>query len=75
MADLAVGLSRTAVQLLADKVKSAIKEEAEKWQIVERDLVFITGEFEIRPEVPPGMPAAPGLTAVQRQRGEEMGED
>ncbi|CAO2149687.1 unnamed protein product [Urochloa humidicola] len=47
MADLAIGLSRTAVQLLADKVKSAIKEEAEKWQIVERDLVFITGEFEM----------------------------
>ncbi|CAL4991658.1 unnamed protein product [Urochloa decumbens] len=47
MADLATGLSKTVVQLLADKVKSAIKEEAEKWQIVERDLVFITGEFEM----------------------------
>ncbi|CAN6381763.1 unnamed protein product [Urochloa humidicola] len=47
MADLAIGISRTAVQLLADKVKSAIKEDAEKWQIVERDLVFITGEFEM----------------------------
>ncbi|CAO2146650.1 unnamed protein product [Urochloa humidicola] len=47
MADLAIGISRTAIQSLADKVKSAIKEEAEKWQIVERDLVFITGEFEM----------------------------
>uniref|UniRef100_K3ZMW1 NB-ARC domain-containing protein n=1 Tax=Setaria italica TaxID=4555 RepID=K3ZMW1_SETIT len=47
MADLAIGISRTAVQLLADKVRTAIKEEAEQWQIVQRDLVFITGEFEM----------------------------
>ncbi|TVT98709.1 hypothetical protein EJB05_55938, partial [Eragrostis curvula] len=47
MADLAFGISKTAVQSLADKVRSAIKEEAEKWQIVQRDLVFIKGEFEM----------------------------
>ncbi|TKW01591.1 hypothetical protein SEVIR_8G191200v4 [Setaria viridis] len=47
MADLAIGISRTAVQLLWDKVKTAIKEEAEQWQIVQRDLVFITGEVEM----------------------------
>jgi hypothetical protein len=47
MADLVFGISRTAAQLLADKVKSAIKEEAEQWKIVQRDLVFITGEFEM----------------------------
>lgn len=47
MADLAIGISRTAVQLLADKVSTAIKEEAEQWQNVQRDLVFITGEFEM----------------------------
>ncbi|CAL4991618.1 unnamed protein product [Urochloa decumbens] len=47
MADLAVGISKTAVQLLADKVKSAIKEEAEQWQTLQQNLVFITGEFEM----------------------------
>ena len=46
MADI-IRISSTAIQLLADKVNSGIKEEAEKWQIVERDLVFITGEFEM----------------------------
>nr|CAB3490313.1 unnamed protein product [Digitaria exilis] len=46
MSDL-IRVSSTAIQLLADKVNSGIKEEAEKWQIVERDLVFITGEFEM----------------------------
>lgn len=47
MADLAIGISKMAIQLLADKVKSAMKEEAEQWQIVQRDLVFITGEFQM----------------------------
>ncbi|TKW01707.1 hypothetical protein SEVIR_8G196600v4 [Setaria viridis] len=47
MAELAIGISKTAVQLLADKVKSAIKEEAKQWQILQQNLVFITGEFEM----------------------------
>ncbi|GJN25802.1 hypothetical protein PR202_gb13679 [Eleusine coracana subsp. coracana] len=47
MADLAIGFSKTVVEGLANKVQEAIKEEAEQWQIVERDLVFITGEFEM----------------------------
>ena len=47
MADLAIGISRTAVQALVDKVKSALKEEAELWQIVQRDMVFIQDEFEM----------------------------
>ncbi|CAL4991659.1 unnamed protein product [Urochloa decumbens] len=47
MADLSFGISKAVVQSLADKVKTALKEEAEHWQIVQRDLVFITGEFEM----------------------------
>ncbi|KAF8765585.1 hypothetical protein HU200_008403 [Digitaria exilis] len=47
MAELAIGISKTAVEALVNKVKSAIKEEAEKWQTVERDIVFIKDEFEM----------------------------
>lgn len=47
MADLAIGISKTATQALVNKVQSAIKEEAEQWQIVQHDLVFITDEFEM----------------------------
>nr|CAB3490305.1 unnamed protein product [Digitaria exilis] len=47
MAELAIEISKTAVETLVNKVKSAIKEEAEKWQIVERDIVFIKDEFEM----------------------------
>jgi hypothetical protein len=47
MADLAIGISKTAVEALVNKVKSAIKEEAEKWQILEHDIVFIKDEFEM----------------------------
>ncbi|KAL6654732.1 hypothetical protein ACP70R_008197 [Stipagrostis hirtigluma subsp. patula] len=47
MADLAVGLSRTAVEALVNKFKSAIKEEEEQWQTVQRDMVFIIDEFEM----------------------------
>ncbi|CAO2142351.1 unnamed protein product [Urochloa humidicola] len=47
MAELAIEISKTAVEALVNKVKSAIKEEAEKWQIVERDIVFIKDEFEM----------------------------
>lgn len=47
MAELAIGISKTAVEALVNKVKSAIKEEAEKWHTVERDIVFIKDEFEM----------------------------
>ncbi|KAF8658230.1 hypothetical protein HU200_059420 [Digitaria exilis] len=47
MADLAIGLSKTTVEAVVNKVKSAIKEEAELLQTVQRDLVFITDEFEM----------------------------
>jgi len=47
MAELAIEISKTAVEALVNKVKSAIKEEAEKWQVVERDTVFIKDEFEM----------------------------
>lgn len=43
MADLAIGFSKTVIEGLANKVKM----EVEQWQIVERDLVFIKGEFEM----------------------------
>ncbi|CAN6372464.1 unnamed protein product [Urochloa humidicola] len=47
MADFAVGVSKTALNSVVNRVNTAIKEEAKQWQIVERDLVFITGEFEM----------------------------
>ncbi|CAN6363395.1 unnamed protein product [Urochloa humidicola] len=47
MADLAIGVSKTALDLVVNRVKTAIKEEAQQWQIVQRDLVFITDEFEM----------------------------
>ncbi|KAG2627859.1 putative disease resistance protein At1g59780 [Panicum virgatum] len=47
MADLPIGIPKKVVQLVAERVKSAIKEEEEQWQIVQRDLVFITNEFEM----------------------------
>lgn len=47
MAELAIGISKTAVEALVNKVKTSIKEEAEKWQSVERDVVFIKDEFEM----------------------------
>ncbi|CAL4981609.1 unnamed protein product [Urochloa decumbens] len=47
MADFAIGISKKAVEALANKVKSAIKEEAELWQTVQRDMVFIADEFEM----------------------------
>ncbi|XP_066387978.1 disease resistance protein Pik-2-like isoform X4 [Miscanthus floridulus] len=42
-----VGISRTLVEALVDKVKSAMKEEAEQWQTLQRDTVFIKDEFEM----------------------------
>jgi hypothetical protein len=46
MADFAIEISKTAVEVLVSKVKDAIKEELEQWQIVQRDFVFIKDEFE-----------------------------
>ncbi|WVZ50479.1 hypothetical protein U9M48_001725 [Paspalum notatum var. saurae] len=47
MAEVTIGISKTVVETLVNKVKSAIKEEAEKWQILQRDIVFIRDEFEM----------------------------
>ncbi|KAF0896665.1 hypothetical protein E2562_026778 [Oryza meyeriana var. granulata] len=47
MAELAIDISKTAVEALVNKVNSAIKEEEEQWQTVKRDLVFITDELEM----------------------------
>nr|CAB3449549.1 unnamed protein product [Digitaria exilis] len=47
MADLAIGISKTTVDALVKKVNSAIKDEAEKLKIVERDIVLIKDEFEM----------------------------
>lgn len=47
MADLVIGISKTVVEALVKKVKSAIKEETELWEAVQRDLVFIQEEFEM----------------------------
>ncbi|KAL6890128.1 hypothetical protein ACP4OV_008891 [Aristida adscensionis] len=47
MTDLTVGLSKAAVEALVNKFKSAIEEEEEQWQIVQRDMVFIIDEFDM----------------------------
>ncbi|KAG2563083.1 hypothetical protein PVAP13_8KG373201 [Panicum virgatum] len=47
MTELTITASKTAIEALVNKVKSAVKEEAELWQIVQRDLVFINDEFEM----------------------------
>jgi hypothetical protein len=48
MADLAItGISKVVVEELMKKVKSAIKEETELWEAVQRDVVFIQEEFEM----------------------------
>lgn len=47
MADLAIGISKTAVEALVNKVNTAIKEEAELWKIVHYDTVFMKDEFEM----------------------------
>ena len=47
MADLAIGISMTAVEALVNKVKTAINEEAELWQIGQRDTLFMKDEFEM----------------------------
>nr|CAB3491989.1 unnamed protein product [Digitaria exilis] len=47
MADLAIGISKTVVEALVNKVNNAIKEEKELWKIVERDTLFMKDEFEM----------------------------
>jgi hypothetical protein len=47
MAELALGLTKTAVEGTLSRVKSAIEEEESIKEKVQNDLEFITGEFEI----------------------------
>ncbi|KAJ1275289.1 hypothetical protein BS78_05G124700 [Paspalum vaginatum] len=49
MADLAVGLAKTALEGALSRAQSAIDEEETPWlrDSTRRDLVFITGEFEM----------------------------
>uniref|UniRef100_A0A0D9XU29 Rx N-terminal domain-containing protein n=1 Tax=Leersia perrieri TaxID=77586 RepID=A0A0D9XU29_9ORYZ len=47
MADLALGLAKSAVEGTVSKVVSAIKEEADLKERVQHDLVFITDEFQM----------------------------
>ncbi|XP_066338409.1 disease resistance protein RPM1-like [Miscanthus floridulus] len=43
----AIGIPRALVEALVDKVKSAMKEEAEQWRTLQQDAVFIKDEFEM----------------------------
>lgn len=43
----AIGISRSLVEALLDIVKSNMKEEAEQWQTLQRDTLFIKDEFEM----------------------------
>ncbi|RLM50343.1 hypothetical protein C2845_PMPSC049108 [Panicum miliaceum] len=42
-----IGISRSLIEVLVEKAKSAMKEEAEQWQTLEREIVFIKDEFEM----------------------------
>jgi hypothetical protein len=46
MGDLVLGVAKTVVEGTLIKVRSAIDEETKLKESVQRDLVFITGEFE-----------------------------
>jgi hypothetical protein len=47
MGDLVLGVAKTVVEGTLIKVRSAIDEETKLKESVQRDLVFITGEFEM----------------------------
>ncbi|OEL18090.1 putative disease resistance protein [Dichanthelium oligosanthes] len=47
MGDLVVGLAKSVVEGVLTKAQSAIEEESNLRQSAQRDLVFITGEFEM----------------------------
>ncbi|GJN06736.1 hypothetical protein PR202_ga24492 [Eleusine coracana subsp. coracana] len=47
MAELAVGLTKSVVEGAVTKAQSAIEEEAKLRKSAQRDLVFITGEFQM----------------------------
>ena len=47
MADLAVGLAKSVVEGTLSKAQAAIEHEAKLRQSAQRDLVFITGEFQM----------------------------
>lgn len=42
-----IGISRALLEALVEKARSSMKEEAEQWQTLEREIVFIKDEFEM----------------------------
>ena len=47
MGDFVLGLAKTVVEGAVTKAQSAIEEEKHLLQSVQRDLVFISGEFQM----------------------------
>lgn len=47
MADLVVGVAKSVVDGALTKAQAAIEKEAKLWQSAQRNLVFITGEFQM----------------------------